>query len=170
MNISAQHAFGATQPSLRDAMRLVAGGVSIVTAGIGDERTGLTATSALSLSIDPPTMLVCVSRAASAGPIIRNRGHFCVNVLAAHHRALADRFAGVGGVKGPERYVGGDWITLATGALALSDALAAIDCEVDEYIERHSHAIVIGAVRALYVGGGEPLVYKSGQYGTFAPV
>lgn len=158
----------AAEPSLREAMRHVAGSVSIVTAGTGNERTGLTATSAISLSLVPPTMLVCVNRGASAAPVIGRHRHFCVNVLAAHHRPLAERFAGKDGVKGAERYAGATWIRLATGALALDDALAAIDCEVDEMIERHSHTIVIGTVRALCVRGGEPLVYGRGQYGTFA--
>ena len=151
-------------------MRHVAGSVSIVTAGTGDERTGLTATSAISLSLDPPTMLVCVNRSASAAPVIRRHGHFCVNVLAAHHRTLAERFAGKDGLKGAERYSGANWRALVTGALALEDALAAIDCEVDDLVEHHSHLIAIGAVRALYVHGGEPLVYSGGRYGTFAGV
>jgi flavin reductase (DIM6/NTAB) family NADH-FMN oxidoreductase RutF len=167
MNVSLPPTFGSTQPSLRDAMRLAAGGVSVITAGIGDERTGLTVTTATSLSIDPPAMLVCINRSASAAPIIRSRRHFCVNILAAHHRPLADRFAGVGGIKGLARYADAHWVTLETGALALDDALAAIDCEVEDYIERNSHAIVIGAVRALRLGRGEPLVHKNGTYGTF---
>lgn len=86
--------------TLRDAMRVVAGGVSVITAGIGEERTGLTVTTAASLSIDPPTMIVCVNRAASAMPIIERRQHFCVNVRAAHQSKIDDRFAGRDGVKG----------------------------------------------------------------------
>ena len=49
------------------------------------------------------------------------------------------------------------------------DALAAIDCEVEEFVERHSHAIVIGTVRALEVRPGPPLIYGQGQYGSLAP-
>jgi len=44
-------------------MRRLAGGVSVITAGDGDARTGLTVTSAISLSMDPPTMMVSVNRA-----------------------------------------------------------------------------------------------------------
>ena len=149
-------------PSLRDAMRLAAGGVSVVTAGEGDERTGLTVTSAVSLSIDPPTMIVCVGRNASALPVIARRRHFCVNVLAAEHETIARRFAG--GATGAARYDGAEWRPRLTGALALEGALAAIDCEVEEMIERHSHVIVIGAVRSVAVRHGSPLVYHQGRY------
>lgn len=154
--------------SLRDAMRHVAGGVSVITAGIGADRTGLTVTSAVSLSMDPPTMIICVNRGASSWPVIQKHRHFCVNILGHEHRAVAERFSGRGGIKGPERYDGASWTTLVTQASVLDGAVAAIDCEVEEFIERHSHAIVIGAVKAVRVNGGAPLVYGHGRYGGFA--
>ncbi len=164
MNAISKIADPTSAPTLKDAMRLVAGGVSVVTAGDGDERTGLTVTSAVSLSIDPPTMIICVNRNASALPVIAERRHFCVNVLSAEHEPVADRFAGRGGVKGVDRYDEADWRPQATGALALQGAIATIDCEVEEMIERHSHVIVIGAVRAVATRPGEPLVYSRGRY------
>ena len=169
MNAMVQGVVQVDEPTLKDAMRQLAGGVCVITAGIGEERTGLTATSAVSLSIDPPTMIVCVNRNASAFPIIELRRHFCINVLSARQREIADRFAGRGGIKGAARYAGSLWSRMATGALALDDALASIDCEVEEFIPRHSHVIVIGAVRALKVRSGRPLIYGLGGYGTLAP-
>lgn len=154
--------------SLRDAMRHVAGGVSVITAGIGDDRTGLTVTSAISLSLEPPTMIVCVNRGASSWPVIQKHRHFCVNILSSAHREVAERFAGRGGIKGPDRYAGAAWTTLVTQASALAGAIASIDCAVEEFIERHSHAIVIGEVKAVQINGGEPLVYGHGRYGAFA--
>ena len=50
----------------------------------------------------------------------------------------------------------GQWVTLATGAPILKDALAAFDCLIEEVIERHSHAIVLGAVVSLKEGPDEP--------------
>jgi len=170
MNAAVKHPVTINGPTLKDAMRQVAGGVFVITTGIGEERTGLTATSAVSLSIAPPTMIVCINREASALPIIRSRGHFCVNVLGARHREVADRFAGRGGTKGVARYAEASWSPLVTGALALDDALASIDCEAEEFIERHSHVIVIGAVRALQVREGRPLIYSQGEYAALAPM
>ena len=155
-------------PSLRDAMRLVAGGVSVVTVGTGEDRTGLTVTSAVSLSIDVPTMLVSVNRTASAWPILQKHRHFCVNFLTDAQQPVADRFAGKGGLKGAARYDGAQWQGLVTGALALQGALAAVDCRVSEFIERNSHVIVLGTVEAIRLGHGQPLVYGQGCYGVFA--
>jgi flavin reductase (DIM6/NTAB) family NADH-FMN oxidoreductase RutF len=155
--------------AFKDAMRRLVGGVSVITAGRDDARTGLTVTTAHSLSIDPPTMLVCVNRNASAWPVIRREGHFCVNILDARHQHIAERFAGRDGIKGPERYHGGRWRRFATGAFGLEDALAVIDCLVEEVIERHSHGIIIGAVQAIHgAGSGEALVYGGGRYRTLS--
>lgn len=151
--------------TFREAMRHLAGGVSVITAGADETRTGLTVTSAISLSVDPPTMLICVNRNASAWPVIQRERHYCVNILGPRHQHIADRFAGRGGVKGAERYEGAFWRQFATGAFGLEDALAVIDCAVEEIIERHSHGVIIGAVQAVHVGGGaEALVYGHGRY------
>lgn len=156
----------APSDAFRGAMRNLAGGVCVVTVGRGAERTGLTATSVSSLSLDPPCLIVCMDRAASAFPMLLAQGTFGVNVLGAHHRDVADRFAGRGGVKGAARYAGADWIALATGAPLLDDALAGFDCVVEKVDEWHSHAIVIGRVLAVHVPGDDrPLVYWRGDYG-----
>ena len=152
---------------LRQAMRHMAGGVSVITTGTGPDRTGLTVTTATSLSMEPPTMVICVNRTASAWPILLETGHFAVNVVAADQEAVAARFAGIGGVKGAARYDGAEWDVLGSGILGLRGAPAVIECAVEEVIERHSHGIVIGAVVSVTLGSAPeraPLVYGHGRF------
>lgn len=159
-----------TEGDFRQAMRQLAGGVSVITVGSDNDRTGLTATSVTSLSSDPPTLIVCVNLSSSSWRLLDRHGRFGVNFLGDRHRFVADRFAGRGGEKGVERYAEASWETLVTGAPILEGALASLDCEVDEVIVRHSHAIVIGGVVAARVGQtGSPLVYWHGSYGAFSP-
>jgi flavin reductase (DIM6/NTAB) family NADH-FMN oxidoreductase RutF len=157
-----------TALGLKHAMRHLVGGVCVITAGTGDDRTGATVTSANSLSVEPETMVACINLASSTWTAIKANRHFCVNLLGAGHAEIADRFSGRGGIKGPARYEGARWLSLETGALALDGALAAIDCELEHVVERHSHAVVFGAVRAVLLGGDAPaLVYSHGRYGHF---
>ncbi|UVC15170.1 flavin reductase family protein [Mesorhizobium onobrychidis] len=156
-----------TRIPLKSAMRHLAGAVSVVTAGIGDGRTGATVTTAHSLSVEPEVMVVSINLNSSTWAAIRRHRHFCVNVLRADQVAIADRFAGRDGLAGVERYEGARWLRLATGALALDGALAAVDCAVEDMIVRHSHALILGSVR--YVASGEPgpaLIYHQGAYGS----
>lgn len=161
-NIAGAHADAA---AVKSALRTLGGGVSVITAGRGDERTGATVTSATGLSMDPPTMIVNINKSSSTWPAIQRHGHFCVNILAVGQQDVANRFAGIGGIKGPARYEGAEWTTLVSGAPVLVNALAAIDCEVEEVIERYSHAIILGRPVAVLNGDGESLIYHNGGYG-----
>jgi len=155
----------ATGLEFREAMRHLAGGVSVVTTGKGRLRTGLTATSVTSLSAEPPTLLVCINKTASALLTLRESMTFAVNILADGHQDVADRFAGRSGVFGAARYEGAHWGQLATGTPILTDALANLDCRVENISEWHTHAIVIGRVVAIKAAGGpSPLVYWRGAY------
>lgn len=154
--------------SLKGAMRQLAGGISVITAGIGDDATGLTVTTAHSLSVDPPVMIISVNRNSSGYAVISRYRHFCVNILGGEHRDVAERFSGFGGIKGRDRYAGRSWSVLTTGALALDGALASIDCEVSEIIDRHSHGLILGDVRQVRLAedAAAQLVYRGGSYGT----
>jgi flavin reductase (DIM6/NTAB) family NADH-FMN oxidoreductase RutF len=149
----------------RAAMRELAGAVSVISCGQGEFRTGFTATSVSSLSLEPPTLLISVNRSSSSWPALRKAAYFGVNILSTSHRDLAHRFAGRTGAEGSQRYEGGHWIASRSGAPLLADALAAFECSVEEIIERHSHAIVIGRVESVRRRGGSgALVYWRGDY------
>jgi hypothetical protein len=90
----------------------------------------------------------------------------CVCVLlAADQQEYAERFAECSGLKGSDRYQGGPWRPLPSGVLCLANSIAAFDCEVEDTIERRTHAIVIGRVRHVFMGAGSgALVYWRGGY------
>ena len=149
----------------RGAMRHLAGGVSVITAGRAKDITGMTVTSVSSLSVDPATLIVSINRESSSWPLIKRHGFFGVNILTADQLDIAERFTGNGGLKGADRFAGAEWITRASGVPLLVGALAAIDCEVEDIVERHSHAIVIGRVLDLQASTRTAaLAYWQGQY------
>ena len=162
---TSRRSLDAAEPTLQQAMRQLASGVSIVTTGDDTERNGFTATSVTSLSVDPPRVLFCAIRTSTSLPLLLRCRCFAVNILGAQHRALADCFAGRSGAQGERRFEGACWRTLTTGAAILCDALAAVDCELEEVIERHSHVIVIGRAVGVHVAENvDGLVYWRGAY------
>jgi flavin reductase (DIM6/NTAB) family NADH-FMN oxidoreductase RutF len=154
-----------TASHFRNAMRQLTGGVSVITAGKGRDISGMTVTSVSSLSVDPPSLIVSLNRGSSSWPLVKRYGFFGVNILTSDQIDIAERFTGKGGLKGADRFAGATWITRASGVPLLDGALAAIDCEVEEVIERHSHAIVIGRVLDVAVSARTAaLAYWQGQY------
>ena len=153
----------ASAESFKAGMRRLAAGVTIVTTVHDGQRSGLTATAVTSLSADPPQLLVCVSRSASAHDLIHRGARLCVNVLARRHQRLAARFAG--DVQGAARFALGRWMTLKTGAPVLADAIASFDCVVSEAVDSATHTIFIGRVVDVRARrDGRPLVYEAGAY------
>jgi flavin reductase (DIM6/NTAB) family NADH-FMN oxidoreductase RutF len=149
----------------RGAMRHLAGGVSVITVGQANDITGMTVTSVSSLSVEPPTLIVSINRESSSWPLLKRHGFFGVNILTADQLEVAERFTGKNGLKGAERFAGAQWITRSSGVPLLVGALAAIDCAVEDIIERHSHAIVIGRVLDIQLSSRTAaLAYWQGQY------
>ncbi|QOZ28600.1 flavin reductase family protein [Bradyrhizobium sp. CCBAU 51753] len=162
-NIAIEPAVSAAE--FRGAMRHLTGGVSVITAGRGKDISGMTVSSVSSLAVDPPSLMVSINRAASSYPLIARHGVFGVNILTADQLDIAERFTGKGGLKGAARFAGAEWTTRASGVPLLAGALAALDCAVEEIIERHSHAIVIGRVLEVVASQRTAaLAYWHGEY------
>jgi flavin reductase (DIM6/NTAB) family NADH-FMN oxidoreductase RutF len=156
---------GVAADDFRGAMRHLAGGVSVITVGRGKDIAGMTVTSVSSLSVDPPSLVISINRASSSWPLLKRHGFFGVNILTADQLDVAERFTGKDGLKGAERFAGAAWTTGASGVPLLVGALAAIDCEAEDIIERHSHAVVIGRVLDLRLSSRTAaLAYWQGQY------
>ena len=154
-----------TASDFRNAMRQLTGGVSVITAGKGRDISGMTVTSVSSLSVEPASLIVSLNRESSSWPLVRRYGFFGVNILTSDQVDIAERFTGKGGLKGADRFAGAPWTTRASGVPLLADALAAIDCEVEDVVERHSHAIVIGRVLDVTVSPRTAaLAYWQGRY------
>jgi len=148
----------------RSVMRRLAGGVVVITAGRGDDITGMTVTSLTSLSAAPPRLLVNINRQASAFALIARHRQFGVNILGSDQQALAEHFS-KGRLTGRERFEGTAWTYGASGVPLLSHSLATVECPVEEIIERHSHGIIVGRLSSLELSHRlSGLTYWNGQY------
>lgn len=148
----------------RIAMRKLVSSVAVVTSCLGKVRNGLTATAVCSVSIDPPTILVCIGRKATAERLMFESKVFAINFLAEGHHDIARAFS-TPKLKPEDRFASGQWTSLATGAPVLQGAVAAFDCAVEQRILSGTHYIYIGRVLALASPDHEaPLLYRDGVF------
>jgi flavin reductase len=149
----------------REAMCRLGAAVHVVTTAGPAGKTGFTATAVCSVSDAPPMLLVCLNRKSVGGPILRENKVFCVNTLGADGAAIADIFAGRTGAMLAERFGTGQWLTLKTGAPALTAAVVAFDCRVVEIKAVASHNVIFGAVEDIRLGPADAvLVYHDRAY------
>lgn len=148
-----------------NAMRYAVTGVNIVTTDGPAGRFGLTVSAFSSVSAEPPMLLVCINRRSPACAAIRSNRRFCVNVLAAAQRPLADSFAGRPRSGRPYDFAEGQWQWRTTGSPVLADAVASFDCTLHESAVAGTHRIFIGAAVAIGASPGTPLLYTNRAYG-----
>src|SRR5471030_840165 len=152
--------------AFKKGMRHLAASVTLITTCEGKLRGGLTATAVCSVSAEPPQILVCVNKTASAHDTIGHAGHFCVNILAPAHRKIAERFAGMDGVEGDERFADmGSWKKLSTGSPVLEGCPVSFDCKLVTEVAAGTHTIYIGQIVDIALDAvALPLVYADGNF------
>lgn len=152
--------------AFKKGMRHLAASVTLITTRHRDQRGGLTATAVCSVSAEPPQLLVCVNKTASAHDPIGEAGFFCVNILAPGHRKIAERFAGMDGVEGDDRFVDmGEWSSLTTGAPVLKGCPVSFDCRLVTKVSAGTHTIYLGEIVDLTLdASAHPLLYADGNF------
>lgn len=149
--------------SFRQAMRRVASTVNVISLCLDGEAMGITATAVSSLSMDPPSLLVCINRAASVHTSIELVTHFGVNVLHRDQEDVARIFADRR--FHAERFVNG-WDNDCVRPPRLIDAQATMLCRRIDHHQFGTHSIFIGVVEEVWTRDGiDPLVYLDGVFG-----
>lgn len=140
----------------REAMSHLASGVAVVTARRGDERPcGIAATSLVSYSIHPPSLLVCVWHESRCHEALAQAERFGVHLLRSDQVAIAQRFANR---ELEDKFGGVDW-SWDGDVPELGAALAYLRCRRTANFEHYDHTILIGDLEAGRIESGEPLVY-----------
>jgi 3-hydroxy-9,10-secoandrosta-1,3,5(10)-triene-9,17-dione monooxygenase reductase component len=155
----------------KSVMGHFATGVTIVTALDGDTPVGFTAQSFVSLSIDPPLVVVCPAVTSTSWPRIAAADGLCISILGGDQEALcrafatpgADKFAGVGWTGAPR-----------TGAPLIDGSLAWVEGRIEATYPGGDHEIVVVAVDDVGEATSEghshgPLLFYRAGFGRFEP-
>lgn len=156
----------------RAAMAKLAAGVVLVTAfdedaGPHGEDAGMTATAFVSVSLDPPLVMVSLRNGSRMDDLLAEQPLWAVSVLAESQRHIAGRFAMKGRLS--DRLLFEDIPYrrgTVSGAPLVGGALATLECRTEQRVLAGDHTLVIG--RVLEVGvpssDGGPLMYFRGRY------
>ncbi len=148
----------------RGALRMFAGGVTIVTTRSDESVYGITVTSFASVSLDPPIILASINNESQISDGIVDARFFAVTVLDRSQEALARQFAA--SIPAHEKFAGVAIRSELTGAPLIDGGLAWFDCALDRTLVVATHTIMFGRVLRAGArdGGGEPLVYHDRGY------
>lgn len=157
---SEQNPLGQIDPMIepfREAMARFPTGVVIVTTHdeLGTPH-GYTASSFCSVSLDPPLLLTCLARTANSFETFMRTSKFAVSILGEDHEREARRFAS----KNIDKFADVRLTRTAGGSVVLAEALAVVECTVEDRHIAGDHVILIGKVDQTWTSeAGRPAVY-----------
>jgi flavin reductase (DIM6/NTAB) family NADH-FMN oxidoreductase RutF len=149
--------------------RSAAGAVSVVAAydRMTDAVVGLTVSSFVTLSFDPPLVMFAIQHSTNSYTSMVSSRAFGVSLLRYAQTEVAALFATVGPEKtGKTQFVEGK----ALHVPLIPEALAHVECLTNQIFISGDHAIIVGLVEDARTYEGQPLLYFARQYGTFAPL
>ena len=151
-------------PAFKTAMRRMAATVCVIAAGgSGGARRGITASSVVSLSADPPALLIAINTRSSLHDVVSEGSRLSVNLLSRGQEAIARAFSSVA-VRGNARFDVGRW-TEVGGVPALEDAQAVLCCVVERVVTHATHTVLFVTVHGVQVSSHvAPLLYLDGRY------
>ena len=146
------------------AIGMRAAGVAIVTAAGADGPAGFLALSATHLTASPPTMTVSIDGRTSALAAVRASNSFAINFLSDEATEIYERFTSKDGPRGADRFAGLDYTRLTTGAPVFSQVTGALDCRLEEAIERFGTVLAIGRIVNLVSNKeASPMIHFQGK-------
>ena len=146
----------------RRALAAHPAGVVVVTGRDEDGPVGLTATSFVSISLDPPLVGFAVAVTSSTWPRLRSADTLVVHLLAEGQ----DRIANVFATKGVDRFAEPtSWLPMTTGEPLLTEVTTWMRCRTEEHIAIGDHYLVVARVLDACVDGEtSPLLYHNRGY------
>lgn len=138
---------GINEDDFRAIMSRLVSGVSVVSVRHRNHDLAMTATSLVSVSLDPPTVLFTVHEDARLAEAIESGASWAVSILGSEGLAAADWLASPGRPAINQLTSVAHSYGNATGAAILEDSTAWIECETSWVKSAGSHLVVVGTVQ-----------------------
>lgn len=135
-------------------------GVTVVTAMDDDVPRGLAVNAFASISLDPPTVIVCVQRTSSTHDCLFRAQHLSINILSTDQLDVVTTFSG----KSPDKFAEVDWSPGTHGSPLLDRSSAQMEVEIRERLQASTHTVFVCRVMEASVSDRTPMVYSAGKF------
>lgn len=146
--------------TMKDVNRRFVSGVTVVTTMDDDVPRGLAVSAYSSISIEPPTVLVCVMKSSTTHDVLFRADNLAINILSVDQTDVVKRFA----TKDPDKFAGLDWRPAPNGSPYLDRSCAQMEVRIRERLQASTHTIFICRVVDAEVSDRHPMVYSSGGF------
>lgn len=153
--------------AFREAMSRLASGIAVVACWDGEIPRGLLVSSLTALSTEPPRVLFCVQKTASAHAALLKAEECSLSLLAEQDRREAERFSRSD--RAHERFQASAWHLDPRRPPQHLHGLVRLNGFVDQRMDAGSHSIFVLRVTDAHSGDGDPLVYFNRDFHRLQP-
>jgi flavin reductase (DIM6/NTAB) family NADH-FMN oxidoreductase RutF len=166
--------FPADAAVFRILWRSFGSAVSLVSTEHDGQRHSMLATATTSVSMDPPSLLVCVNRSASAHAALKARGAFSLGIMPSGSHDIG---VAIATAASSERFNHGNWNQLSgtdditDGLPWLAETQATLFCSIGASMDYGTHTIFVANIlHATGSSSDDPLLYCDGRFGRFSKI
>jgi flavin reductase (DIM6/NTAB) family NADH-FMN oxidoreductase RutF len=145
--------------ALRRTLGMFATGVTVVTTRDGEQVHGLTVNAFMSVSLEPPLVLVSIERRTKLCALLHEGRSYGVSVLSENQSGLSELFAHRAGEGAPEPR-----FDLIHDTPLVEGALAHFVATITRSYWGGDHTLFLGHVLYARYGEGAPLLFHGGRY------
>ncbi len=148
-----------TVTEFRRTLGMFTTGVTVITTRLGEQVHGMTANAFMSVSLQPPLVLISVDRRARMHALLNEGARYGISVLADGQERLSDHFAG----RASEEPVEAHFEVIRDTPL-VEGAIAHLVARVIRSYWGGDHSLFVGQVEYARHAGGQPLLVHGGRY------
>lgn len=149
-----------TTDIVKDVNRRFVTGVTVITTQVDDTPKGLAVNAFTSVSLEPPTIMVCVQKTSNTHDSLFRSSHLAVNILSVEQGAVAATFAS----KSTDKFAEIEWTPGPHGSPLLANSSAVMEVEIRERLQANTHTVFVCRVRHADVTDIAPMVYSAGKF------
>lgn len=145
---------------MKEVNRRFVTGVTLVTAMDDGVPRGLAVNAFANISLDPPTVMICVQRTSSTHDCLFRAGHLAINIASTGQLDVMGKLAS----KSADKFAGVDWEPGPFGSPLLTGSSARMEVEIRERLQASTHTVFICRVVAAEVSDAAPVIYSAGRF------
>lgn len=145
---------------MKEVNRRFITGVTLVTAMDDGVPRGLAVNAFANISLDPPTVMVCVQRTSSTHDCLFRASHLAINIASVDQLDTLGKLSS----KAPDKFAGVDWEPGPHGSPLLAGSSARMEVEIRERLQASTHTVFICRVVTADVTDAAPVIYSAGRF------
>ncbi len=145
---------------MKEVNRRFVTGVTLVTAMDDGAPRGLAVNAFANISLDPPTVMICVQRTSSTHDCLFRAAHLAINIASTEQLDVLGKLAS----KAQDKFAGVDWEPGPHGSPFLAGSSARMEVEIRERLQASTHTVFICRVVAADVSEAAPVIYSAGRF------